>query len=158
MTHKDHKAGPLQLGRRKFLLDGCKSAAGFILVPQLLSAKGTSMRDHFGKVEYAVKDVLEPGDHAEMKGFIGKRLDRSFENRIMAQDINSLIEPFRHRTETRLWQTEFWGKWFTSAVLAYRYRPEPALKKVLQSAVEGLISTQTPDGYIGNYKNENRLE
>jgi DUF1680 family protein len=42
--------------------------------------------------------------------------------------------------------------------LAYRYRPTPELKKVLQSAITGLISTQTPDGYIGNYRKENLLE
>lgn len=62
------------------------------------------------------------------------------------------------RIETQLWQSEFWGKWFTSAVLAYRYRPEPELNRVLKSAVKGLITTQTPDGYIGNYKAENHLE
>jgi len=42
--------------------------------------------------------------------------------------------------------------------LAYRYRPEPELKRVLEYAVAQLIATQTPDGYIGNYKQENHLE
>ena len=60
--------------------------------------------------------------------------------------------------ETRLWQSEFWGKWFTAAILAYRYRPEARLKQVLNSAVAALIATQSADGYIGNYKLENRLE
>ena len=82
----------------------------------------------------------------------------SYKNRILAQSVDDLVEPFKHRTETRLWQTEFWGKWFTSALLAYRYRPEPQLKQVLDSAVKKLISTQTSDGYIGNYKPENHLE
>src|SRR5699024_7086642 len=70
----------------------------------------------------------------------------------------SLIEPFRHRTETRLWQTEFWGKWFTSAVLAYRYHRTRGLKEKLDRSVSSLISTQTSDGYIGNYSTSSRLE
>ena len=79
-------------------------------------------------------------------------------NRILSQDVDRLIEPFRNRNEDHCWQGEFWGKWFTSAVLAYRYRPEPALKAVLDRAVSDLISTQSPDGYIGNYAKANRLE
>lgn len=108
--------------------------------------------------KYAVSDKLVVCDHATVRGFIGKKLDLSYQNRILAQNVDDLVEPFRYRTETRLWQSEFWGKWFTSAVLAYRYLPKPALKKVLESAVRGLLSTQTADGYIGNYKKENRLE
>jgi len=57
-----------------------------------------------------------------------------------------------------MWQSEFWGKWFTSAALAYRYHPTPELKKVLDNAVAGLLATQTADGYIGNYAPDHRLE
>jgi len=105
-----------------------------------------------------INDKLYPAETALPEGYIKKRLDQSYENRILAQDVDHLIEPFRNRTESRLWQSEFWGKWFTSAVLAYKYRPEPELKKVLDGAVEGLIKTQTPDGYIGNYKPESHLQ
>ncbi len=78
----------------------------------------------------------------------------------MAQDADRLIEPFKlkNRTETHLWQNEFWGKWFTSAVLAYKYQPSPELKKVLDHSVSSLLATQTPDGYIGNYAAAHRLE
>lgn len=106
----------------------------------------------------SVADALRPSDKAEMSGYIGNRLHQSFENRILAQDVDHLIEPFLHRNETRLWQSEFWGKWFTSAVLAYRYNPDPRLKTVLASAVKKLIDTQSADGYIGNYSEEARLQ
>lgn len=109
-------------------------------------------------VRPAVSDRLLVSDKAVPQGYMRERLDQSYENRILAQDVEALIEPFRKRTETRFWQSEFWGKWFTSAVLAYRYRPEPRLQAVLKSAVEGLITTQTPDGYIGNYKPEAHLQ
>lgn len=107
-----------------------------------------------------VQDRLSPVISVHMNGTIGDRLNASYENRILAQDVDRLIAVFKaeNRTETRMWQSEFWGKWFTSAVLAYRYKPEPRLKKVLDYAVNGLIATQTPNGYIGNYDKEHLLE
>jgi DUF1680 family protein len=109
-------------------------------------------------VKPAVTDYLHTAQSARLRGFVGEKLNASYENRILAQDVNRLVEPFRNRTETSCWQSEFWGKWFTSAVLAYRYRPEPKLKNVLDQAVAELIATQTPDGYIGNYNEASQLE
>ncbi|GEO10154.1 glycoside hydrolase family 127 protein [Segetibacter aerophilus] len=93
-----------------------------------------------------------------MTGFVGQRLNASYKNRILAQDVNRLIEPFKNRTEDRCWQSEFWGKWFTSAVQAYNYRRDPSLKSKIDAAVAELIKTQTPDGYIGNYADAKHLE
>lgn len=109
-------------------------------------------------VKPAKTDNLFPANSAVLTGFAGGKLDASYKNRILAQDVSRLVEPFRNRTEDRCWQSEFWGKWFTSAVLAYRYRPEPELKTILDKAVSGLLSTQTPDGYIGNYADSKHLE
>lgn len=105
-----------------------------------------------------VPDLLQNSTSSQVGGFVGNMLDLSYQNRILAQDYERLVSTFRERTETRCWQTEFWGKWFTSAALAYRYRPEPQLKTILDKAVNGLIATQTPDGYIGNYTDDRRLE
>ena len=104
-----------------------------------------------------IGDRLAPSLSVKVNGFVGKRLDASYQNRILAQDYERLVAPFRIRTESSCWQSEFWGKWFTSAVLAYRYRPEPQLKNVLDKAAAGLISTQTDDGYIGNYAENKHL-
>lgn len=109
-------------------------------------------------VSLKVPDELRPLEAVHLAGFVGAKLDAAYKNRILAQDLNRLIEPFKNRTEESCWQTEFWGKWFTSAVLAYKYRPEPGLKSILDSAVTKLIATQTPDGYIGNYTEAKHLE
>jgi DUF1680 family protein len=109
-------------------------------------------------VNPVITDNLFPAQSAIIAGYVGGKLDSSYKNRILAQDVNRLIEPFRNRSEERCWQSEFWGKWFTSAVLAYRYRPEPQLKTILDKAVSGLISTQLPNGYIGNYSDNKHLE
>lgn len=108
--------------------------------------------------ELVMTDCLRPAMFAECTGFIGDMLDLSYRNRILAQDYHRLVSPFIERTETSCWQTEFWGKWYTSAVLAYRYRPEPALRNILEKAANELISTQTSDGYIGNYIEGKRLD
>ncbi len=104
-----------------------------------------------------IDDQLAVAKSVKLTGHVGEKLDASYQNRILAQDVDRLVAPFRNRTEASCWQSEFWGKWFTSAVLAYRYRPESQLKKVLDLAVDGLIATQTPDGYIGNYADDKHL-
>jgi uncharacterized protein len=109
-------------------------------------------------VKPVIEDQLRVADAALVHGFVGGKLDASYQNRILAQDADRLVEPFRNRTETSCWQSEFWGKWITSAILAYRYRPEPQLKSILDKAVAGLISTQTSDGYIGNYADGSHLK
>ncbi len=110
-------------------------------------------------VEFAnAQDKLSPATKEVITGVIGQRLQNSYDNRILAQDADELVEPFKQRNETSLWQSEFWGKWFTSAVLAYRYHPTTALKQKLDATVKALMATQTADGYIGNYKKEARLQ
>ena len=104
-----------------------------------------------------VEDALHPANAVLISGYVGEKLNLSWQNRILAQDVDRLVLPFRNRTETSCWQSEFWGKWFTSAVLAYRYRPDPRLKIMLDKAVNELLATQTPDGYIGNYAADKHL-
>lgn len=103
-------------------------------------------------------DVLHPVYTESLTGFAAARFNAAYDNRILAQDASRLVQPFTQHTEERCWQSEFWGKWFTSAVLAYRYRPEPELKAVLDKTVKDLIATQTPEGYIGNYADAKHLQ
>jgi DUF1680 family protein len=104
------------------------------------------------------QDKLSVSFDVKLNGFVGDKMKASYENRILAQDADRLIEPFTVRDEHSCWQGEFWGKWFTSAVLAYRYIPTPELADKLKQAAYGLMETQTNDGYIGNYAPESRLK
>lgn len=99
---------------------------------------------------------LPPGA-VQLGGLLGRRLDDCIRNRIAGQDVAALLAPFHARDETWSWRAEFWGKWFTSAAWAWRYRQDPALRRKLDEAVAGLLATQTPDGYIGTYREEARL-
>lgn len=109
-------------------------------------------------VKPAVNDMLAPASSEIITGFVGQKLEDSYQRRILAQDVNRIIAPFNSRNEDKCWQTEFWGKWITSAILAYNYNQQPQLKKVIDDAVTRLIASQTADGYIGNYREDKRLE
>lgn len=90
-------------------------------------------------------------------GYVGGRIDDCFLHRVKEQNVGELVEPFRHRNETRLWQSEFWGKWTLGAIGAYRYTGDPELREKIAASVDEIIETQTEDGYIGNYTPECQL-
>jgi DUF1680 family protein len=45
-----------------------------------------------------------------------------------------------------------------AALSSYNYNHDPQMLKKIDDAVKGLISTQSPDGYIGNYSDSARLQ
>jgi len=105
-------------------------------------------------------DLLEAmiPSNIRIDGYLGAKVDLCINERIKKQDVQHLIDPFKIRNETRLWQTEFWGKWILSAIAAYEYNRDPEMLKIIQNAVSGLLATQTSDGYIGNYSKEAQLQ
>jgi DUF1680 family protein len=90
----------------------------------------------------------------EISGHLGNRINQCISNRIGSADISLLIEPFTKKNETHFWQSEFWGKWMLGAVDSYKYTLDPALYQKITYAVNGLLKTQLPNGYIGNYTSE----
>ncbi len=122
--------------------------AGFLLAASLLFPVRAAARPN----EYpAVKNV-------EVKGYVGERISDCIARRVKGQDVNELVEPFRHRTESRLWQSEFWGKWMLGAISSYEYTHDGELYEKISEAASSLMETQSPDGYIGNYAPEHQLQ
>ena len=112
------------------------------------------------QVQPAKTDLIEawkPSD-IQIHGYLGEKIDLCISQRIKKQDVQHLIEPFKTRNETRLWQTEFWGKWILSAIASYEYNHDPEMLTIIQGAVSGLLATQTPDGYISNYSKDAQLQ
>lgn len=91
-------------------------------------------------------------------GHVGARIDDVIAKRIMSEDVDAFVNVFRTHKETHLWQSEFWGKWAIGAAELYAYSHDPALYSKLKHSVEGIISTQDKDGYIGNYAPEAQLK
>lgn len=106
-------------------------------------------------------DRLHPSSPGSLKieGFIGKKMNECIANRVMAQDIDKIVEPFRLREEKDFngWRCEYWGKWFTSAALGCSYDMSDNNKSKIDNAVSALLKTQTADGYIGTYKSDVEL-
>jgi hypothetical protein len=94
----------------------------------------------------------------KIEGYLGDKIDLVIDKRIKSQDVEMLVEPFRHKNETHLWQSEFWGKWIQSAIASYEYNHDPIMLSIIQSAVNKLLATQMPSGYIGNYSDSARLK
>ena len=99
----------------------------------------------------------DPVRHLRISGYLGQRIDACIEYRVKAQDVDHLVEPFRHKEETLRWQSEFWGKWIQGAISSYRYDKDPELYKIIKNGAESLMETQLPNGYIGNYSEEAQL-
>lgn len=100
---------------------------------------------------------LPPGA-VEFFGYLRERMDGVLNNRLLAQDLDEILDPFRTRQDVVEWRGEFWGKWFTGLTLAARYSSDPKIRKTMDKAVQGLLATQTADGYIGCHEGENRYQ
>ena len=91
-------------------------------------------------------------------GHMGQDINDCFTHRVLGENTEELVEPFRHKKEKNQWQTEFWGKWMLGAVDMYRYTHSRELYDKMKASVDEIIATQQPDGYIGNYAPEHRLK
>jgi DUF1680 family protein len=98
-----------------------------------------------------------PLTSVKLEGYLGNRVDQCIARRIKELDFDQFVEPLRHRNETRLWQGEFFGKLMLAAIASYEYNRDPEMLIKINEAFKGLIATQSPDGYIGNYADSSRL-
>ncbi len=93
-------------------------------------------------------------------GHLGQKLDQCVDNRLLKQDLEAVIAPYRNKTETGSadWRCEYWGKWYTSLALADAYRTSAETRINLHNASYGLIDTAASDGYLGTRVLSHRLE
>ncbi len=93
---------------------------------------------------------IADGD-VSLQGPLAKTFEAMYRNHVLEQDPVYLTECFKHRTETGLWQTEFWGKYMHSAAPFWSMTKDPVLKRKLDAGIANLLSAQQADGYLGNY-------
>jgi hypothetical protein len=109
-----------------------------------------------------VKDVFTPAapESVRISGRLGEKLGLCLTNRLLAQDVESVVAPYRTKTEIggADWRCEYWGKWFTSLTLADAYHSTPATREKRDEAVKALIATAAPDGYLGTRTPVHRLD
>lgn len=101
----------------------------------------------------AVSVSPRPAD-VKIGGYLGQRLDACLEHNVKGTDGIYLTDIFKAQTETRTWQTEFWGKWMHAAMPLYAYSSDAALKANIDASLKNILACQRADGYIGNYTDE----
>ncbi len=124
-----------------------------------------------GALAVAIAVAAEPPGRSEplplgtvrWRGHLGERLDSVARARITSAEAWARIYPeteeaFRQRVDDRdypkagQWRGEFWGKYILSAIAAQRYYRDDALRDRIARAVDGLLSAQEPNGYLGTYR------
>jgi DUF1680 family protein len=124
----------------------------FLIFPLLLAAQ-RGVPD----AALQVKDRLIPAAYAgvALEGRIGQLVDSCIRNGVMAVDYGLYAIPFRDKTDRGGgFRGEFWGKWFTSAVLACAYQPEEEYREILDKSFREIMQTREPDGRISSYPRE----
>lgn len=102
----------------------------------------------------ASRDVLVPAKYSSVRigGLLGKKMDDCIANGVMIRDHALYTSPFKNKTDDGGGFTgEFWGKWFTSAALAYAYNPTAVYKSILDRSVTELLKAQDADGRLSSY-------
>ena len=104
----------------------------------------------FGSVENGYADV-------RLRGWLGERFTRLFENHTLKTDVKYLTAPFAVKDERgERWQSEFWGKFMHTAVPFCVRMDSASLKARIDAGVDDMLASQERDGYIGNYPEELR--
>jgi DUF1680 family protein len=105
-----------------------------------------------------------PGGRWQFGGIISNRLQVNIDNWLLrAPEANpGMTEMFRVRDrepEPKLvpWAGEFVGKYLISAIQHLRLTQDPRLRKTVEDVVADLISTQSPEGYLGPFPKAARL-
>lgn len=90
--------------------------------------------------------------NVHLRGYVGKRIDDCVRHRVMGQQVEDLIAPFRQQDETQgRWASEFWGKWVQGAIASFQYNKAPELYSKIRESQQLLMDCQLPNGYIGDY-------
>jgi len=104
-----------------------------------------------------VRSAAKFGD-VTLQGPVGERFEKMVRNHVTAKDPVCLAECFKDRSETGLWQTEFWGKYMHGACPLWELTKCPLLKAKIAASVDAVIAAQDDEGYIGNYSPSRRYQ
>ncbi len=121
----------------------------------------------FGAVSLKGTQEMESVSHAtwRFEGEIGERVRANIENWLLrAPGANpGLLEMFQRRdrhwpyAEPVPWAGEFAGKYLIAAVQAVRMTDDARIKPFVQEFVDALVASQAGDGYLGPWREHERL-
>ncbi len=110
-------------------------------------------------IQAQVKIAFEPADLRDTRyeGWIADRMQVNVEKRLLALDLDMLLEPFVNRPGKQWWAGEHVGKYLHAATYAWWFTGDDRLKSRLDATVSQLIDTQLPNGYLGTYKERDQF-
>lgn len=94
----------------------------------------------------------------KITGHPGMIIDKVISQRIMTEDVETLVNVFATKKETHAWQSEFWGKWTIGACGLYEYTHDENLYQRIKKSAEDIMKLQEKSGYIGNYAPDSQLK
>lgn len=102
--------------------------------------------------------------HYSMGGVVGERVQVNLDNWLLPAPVANpgILEMFRLRDREPVpqlvpWAGEFIGKYLISGIQARRMVNDPRLEELLKSVIAEFISTQAEDGYLGPFRQQERL-
>ena len=106
-----------------------------------------------------------PHTTLRLQGEVGARTEAVLKHWVMPMpDANpAVLEMFRIRDREPAyqkpvpWAGEFIGKYLQSAIQLIQFTDDPALKEQVADIVKELLSTQSPEGYLGPFRKDERL-
>jgi DUF1680 family protein len=103
--------------------------------------------------------AFEPADlsGSRYEGWIAERMSINVEKRLLALDLDMLLEPFINRPGKQWWAGEHVGKYLHAATLAWQFTGDDRLKTRLDDTVAKLIDTQLANGYLGTYQEKDQF-
>jgi DUF1680 family protein len=128
-----------------FLISSLLCATLFSAVPQ--PAVPDKIKDRFIPARY---------EDQEMAGFLAERMRVNLEGRLLHVDEEALLKGFEKRPGSHPWIGEHVGKYLHAAANTYRYTHDERLKKQMDRMARRLIASQSPDGYLGTYTDDQR--
>lgn len=129
----------------------------FLLVIAFLSITGASHSQPVFTARDKVADKFMSADYSPIpKGYLPERMKINLEKRLLQLNLETILEPYRHRPGVQAWTGEHIGKFLHAAALEFKNTHNAELKKRMDYAAQSLIATQMPDGYLGTYLEKNR--
>ena len=117
----------------------------------LLAAAATANKP----AEEEFRTEIRDGD-VTLQGPFAQRFEAMLRNHVLDTDPVYLVQCYHERTETSLWQTEFWGKYMHSAAPFCTMTGCRELHARIDASIDSLLAAQQPDGYLGNYTEARR--
>ncbi len=92
----------------------------------------------------------------KVSGWLGERMNRNNDVRLLKVDIPQLIGGYLNQPGTHPWIGEHAGKFLDAACFSYQNHKNERLKLNMDQVAQNLIAAQKEDGYLGTYVFEKR--